>query len=149
MGYKLNGISTPLGGISWDKQVSSKDRFRHLFVFLESKRILTNPIEMEIADWCIHSVLEIKNILVNITKDVEFSDKEINIIRNMLNACNEYLDLVNPKRGSGIIYKNGERWADVGFDTAMKKFRKAFKDSITEIEANHKIKFNKIIPEEF
>ena len=149
MKYKLNGISTPVGGFSWNKQVSSKDRFKHLFVFLEPKRILTNPIEMEIADWCIHSVLEIKNALVNIMKDVEFSDKEINIIRNMLNACNEFLDLVNPKRDSGIIYKNGNKWADVGFDTAMKDFRKAFRNSISDIETNHKIKFNKVIPEEF
>jgi len=149
MRHKLNGISTPFGGFSWEKQVSSEDRFKHLLLFLESKRILTNPIEMEIASWCVSSVLEIKKTLVSITKDIQFNDKETNIIRNMINACNKYLDLVNPKCDSGIIYKNANGWSDAGFDAAMKGFRKAFRDSISEIETIFKLKFKKTIPEEF
>ena len=149
MKNRPTGINGFGGGISWERYVTSNDRFKHLLLFLESKRILTNPTEMEIADWCVRSVLEIKETLVSITKDIEFSEKEINIIRNMIDACNEYLDLVNPKCDSGIIYKNGNSWADASFDAAMKGFRKAFRDSISEVETNYNIKFKKIIPEEF
>ena len=64
MGFEINGFSTSLGGISWNKTSSSKELFAHLLLFLESKRILVNPIEMELKDWCIESVLDIKKQLV-------------------------------------------------------------------------------------
>ncbi|MGN1176381.1 MAG: DUF6650 family protein [Roseburia sp.] len=56
MKYELNGISTPFGGISWNKTNSLKDKFSFLLLYLESKRILVNPIEMEKKEWCIESV---------------------------------------------------------------------------------------------
>ena len=52
---------------------------KHLFFYLESKRILTNPIEMEIANQCVEAVLEIKNMLISITQDVEFSNENIHL----------------------------------------------------------------------
>ena len=70
MGFELNGFSTSLGGISWNKTTSSKEVFSHLLFFLESKRILVNPIEMEIKDWRVEAVLEIRQQLVNITQEV-------------------------------------------------------------------------------
>ena len=47
MKYELNGISTPFGGVSWNNTNSLKDKFSFLVFYLESKRILVNPIEME------------------------------------------------------------------------------------------------------
>ncbi len=46
MKYELNAISTPFGGVSWNKAISEKDKFSFLLIYLESKRILVNPIEM-------------------------------------------------------------------------------------------------------
>ena len=66
MKYELSGISTPIGGISWNRNVSGKDMFSYLLLFLESKRILVSPIDMEKKEWCIESVLEIKKTLVSI-----------------------------------------------------------------------------------
>ena len=37
-----------------------------MFYYLESKRILTNPMEMEIKEWSEKSAIEIKNKLVEI-----------------------------------------------------------------------------------
>ena len=56
MKYELNGISLPFGGISWNKTKSKKDIFSFLLIYLESKRILINPIEMEKKEWCMESV---------------------------------------------------------------------------------------------
>lgn len=68
MKYELNGVSTPIGGISWNKTHSVKDKFSFLLLYLESKRILVNPIEMEKKEWCIESVLEIKSNLLPLPK---------------------------------------------------------------------------------
>lgn len=149
MGFELNGFSTSIGGISWNKTTSSKELFTHLLFFLESKRILVNPIELEFKDWCIESVLEIKKQLVNITQEVKLKDFDADRIRNLVDACNNYLDTVTPMNLTGIIYKKDGRWEDLSFDRAMKEFRASFKQEIEKIEKKYRLKFHKIIPEEF
>ena len=149
MGLELNGFSTSLGGISWNKTTSSKEMFTHLLFFLESKRILVNPIELEFKDWCIESVLEIKQQLVGITQELKLKDFDADIIRNMIDACNDYLDTVKPMNLPGIIYKKDDRWEDLSFDRAMKAFRNSFKQEIAKVEKKYRLKFHKIIPEEF
>jgi hypothetical protein len=146
MKYRLTGISSPYGGVSWEKATSPTDRFKYLFLFLESKRILVNPIEMEIKDQCLRSVLEIRQALVEVTKDVDFPDADIGDVRQMINACNAYLDDVEPMNLTGVIYKKGGNWADMAFDAAMKKFRNVFRNVIAEIGKRHRIKFAKEIP---
>ena len=89
MKHEINGISLPFGGISWDNNTTAKDRFRYLLLFLESKRILTNPMYLELKEECIESVLEIKQTLVSITKDVDFKDSDIDIVRSLIAACND------------------------------------------------------------
>lgn len=149
MGLELNGFSTSLGGISWNKTTSSKEMFTHLLFFLESKRILVNPIELEFKDWCIESVLEIKQQLVNITQELKLKDFDADIISNLIDTCNNYLDTVKPMNLTGIIYKKEGRWEDLSFDRAMKTFRNSFKQEIVKIEKKYRLKFHKIIPEEF
>ena len=149
MGLELNGFSTSLGGVSWNKTTSSKEMFTHLLFFLESKRILVNPIELEFKDWCIESVLEIKQQLVSITQELKLKDFDADIIRNMIDACYDYLDTVKPMNLPGIIYKKDDRWEDLSFDRAMKAFRNSFKQEIAIIEKKYRLKFHKIIPEQF
>lgn len=129
------------------KAILQKKRFIICFCFWSQKRILVNPINMEIKEWCIESVLEIKETLVTITKDIKFKNDEISIIRDLIDACNTYLDTVSPMNLNGIIYKNGDRWEDLSFDNAMKNFRASFKIQIIKIEQKYKLKFNKDIPD--
>lgn len=149
MKFEINGVSFPFGGISWNKSISTKEMFAHLLLFLESKRILINPIEMEKKEWCIESVLEIKQKLISITEGTEIKDREKEIILNLIEACNEYLNKVVPMELPSIIFKNGDKWEDLNFDRAMKKFRNAFKQEIQKIEKDYKLSFSKIIPDEF
>lgn len=149
MKHEINGISFPFGGISWDNNTTAKDRFRYLLLFLESKRILTNPAYMELKQECIQSVLEIKHTLVEVIRDAEFSENDIEIIRSLIVACNTYLDTVRPDTVPHLIYKNGNRWADAGFDSAMKKFRKAFKSGIMQIEKQYGLRYKAQIPDEY
>lgn len=149
MKFEINGISFPFGGISWNRNSSAKEMFAHLLLFLEAKRILVNPIEMEKKEWCIESVLQIKQKLIAITEDIELNEQEKNIILNLIEACNEYLNKVLPMELPSIIFKNGDKWEDLSFDRAMKKFRNTFKQEIQKIEKTYKLSFTKIIPDEF
>lgn len=127
MKYELNGISLPFGGISWNKAKSKKDIFSFLLIYLESKRILVNPIEMEKKEWCMESVLEIKKQLVTITEKTDFKKDDLAIIRNMIEACNQYLDTVSKMDLPFIICKNQESkgmWSDLNFDNGLENHLK-------------------------
>ena len=66
MKFEINGVSVSFGG--WNKSISTKEMFAHLLLFLGAKRILVNPIEMEKKEWCVESVLEIKQNLLLLQK---------------------------------------------------------------------------------
>lgn len=149
MKHELNGINLPFGGISWDNNTTAKDRFRYLLLYLESKRILTNPMYMELKEECIDSVLEIKQTLVSITKDVAFREADIDIVHSLIAACNDYLDTIRSDSIPHLISKDGHNWADATFEAAMKNFRKAFKNGIKQIEEEYKLCYKGKISDKF
>ena len=58
------GDSTPLGGVSWqssDLEVSAVSR--RVIAFLEDRRVLYAPDELEVNSHCVHSILEIATSL--------------------------------------------------------------------------------------
>jgi hypothetical protein len=63
--HRLTGVTTPLGGVSWetlpdvDKEVLSR-----LVPFLEDRRVIYNPTEVEIPEHCVDSVMQIRRFLV-------------------------------------------------------------------------------------
>lgn len=144
-------ISTPIvgGGVSWEHIQEPKDRIQHLFTYLESKRILTNPSYVELVDQCISSALEIKLTLVNLTKDFIFDNDDMSSINKLIDVCNKYLNDVNQKSMPRLIYKQGDNWAEISFDEAMKTFRYAFRDEIQVLEKRHGILFRKEIPDKY
>ena len=150
MDYRLTGISTPIGGLSWSKVTSEKTLFQYLLLYLETKRILTNPIDMEVKSECISSVLEIKNTLPECAKVTSISKTGLAFIREMINACNKYLNTVKDESIPHLIYKaNGETWGNYSFDHAMKEFRYSFRDTIKKIEKQYRLSFAALIPDEY
>lgn len=150
MGIKITGISVPFGGVSWEYTEPEQKGIQDLFFYLESKRILTNPMDMEIKEWCEQSAIEIKNTLVSVFSKADYPQDTITCIRSMMNACNVFLDDMRKVNITGIIYKNGNGdWAHSGYSTAMKKFRKVFRDNIGLLSLAYNLTFPKEIPEEY
>lgn len=150
MGIKVTGLSTPFGGISWEYTEAEKKGVEELFFFLETKRILVNPIEMEIKQWCIKSAIEIKEKITELYSKYNFSNHATDCMRSMVNACNDFLDKLGDVKGIGILYKNGNGdWADSTFSSAMKHFRKIFRDNINLLSAAYNLTFHKTIPEQY
>lgn len=147
--FKLTGISTPVGGISWETCDSNKEEIRKLFLYLKSKRILINPTEMEIPEQCVESVLEIRSELVETIKNINLTSKIWDEVNKMIIACNTYLDEINKLKLPHIIYKSDNRWEDINFDYIMKRFRKDFKDSILNLEKICNLKSNINIPDKY
>ena len=142
MGIKLNGISVPIGGISWEYTESGQKGIQEMFYYLESKRLLINPKEMEKKEWSEKSAIEIKNKLVDILSRYKYDQ--------MVDACNEFLDNMQRVEVRGILYKNLQSdWEDLEYGVAMKKFRKIFRDNIKLLAETYNITFSKEIPKEY
>jgi len=125
MGFRIKGLDTPIVGVSWEYTDSEKKGIQQLFDYLETKRLLINPIDMENKDWCISSVIEIKNEVYEINAKFDFQNDTKSITKKMLDACNTFLDgLYNVKDrgndGAGKIslYINGVHAKDISFPNA-------------------------------
>ena len=150
MGIKLNGISVPIGGISWEYTESGQKGIQEMFYYLESKRLLINPKEMEKKEWSEKSAIEIKNKLVDILSRYKYDQNIITIIKQMVDACNEFLDNMQRVEVRGILYKNLQsEWGNLEYGVAMKKFRKIFRDNIKLLAETYNITFSKEIPKEY
>ena len=150
MGIKVTGLSTPFGGISWEYTEAEKKGVQELFFFLETKRILVNPIEMEIKQWCIKSAIEIKEKITELHFKYNFSNHTTDCMRSMIDACNDFLDKLGGVKETGILYKNGNGdWADSMFSSAMKRFRKIFRDNINLLSSAYNLTFHKTRPEQY
>ncbi len=137
------------GGASWENTKTPLGHISSLLKFLESKRLLTNPIEMEMADHCVSSALEIKNYISNLRTEVPFDDETDGVLLNLVTTCNIFLDQLSPLRGSGIIYKNGNDWANSSFSYSMKEFRQSFRKEIHVLSQKYNLIFKKDIPEQY
>lgn len=95
---KLNGISTPIGGISWDniERVDKSNFVNNLFIFLEDKRVLYYSCEYEYPIYCVQSILHIRQFLTeqlmilnnSNMKDPATIEKSM---RTMRTACHDFL----------------------------------------------------------
>lgn len=149
MGLRITGIDTPIGGVSWEYTDSEKKGIQQLFDYLETKRLLINPIEMEIKNWCILSAIEIKNEVYEINSKFNFQKQTKSITKKMIDTCNIFLDDLQNVKSNEIIYKSNGDWEDIVFSVAIKKFRKQFKESIDCLSNKYGITFNKRIPDEY
>lgn len=150
MGIKLNGISVPIGGISWEYTESGQKGIQEMFYYLESKRLLINLRERENKEWSEKSAIEIKNKFVDILSRYKYDQNIITIIKQMVDVCNEFLDNMQRVEVRGILYKNLQSdWEDLEYGVAMKKFRETFRDNIKLLAETYNITFSKEIPKEY
>ncbi|WP_330998639.1 DUF6650 family protein [Pectinatus frisingensis] len=139
-----------MGGISWEYTENERRQIQKLFYFLESKRLLINPADMELPDQCAQSAVEIKEFLVGLLCGFRFSKDVESHLKELCVACNVFLDEINFRQQPHIIYKNNSGdWADSNFSTIMKTFRKVFRTKIAYMEENYGLSFDNHIPEKY
>jgi hypothetical protein len=141
---KVNG--NIVGGISGEYNPSVKDFYRNLLVYLESKRVLFNPGAVEQKEHCIASVLEMKQTLASSVMGMSFTDKELQPIRDIIEACNNYLDKVGIFNGHGFIIDHQDwEWFNMSPNGALGSLRMGFRSVIENIERDYGLKYNKEI----
>jgi hypothetical protein len=106
---RLTGISTVVGGVSWEWSESERDTLRHLVTYLEDRRVLSLDFtqmsfsdfaadEIEEPDYVNQSLMNIRERLTAVLQELPEGSPAADPIRAMRTACTEYLTFIHAHR---------------------------------------------------
>lgn len=151
---RLTGISTPIFGVSWDPANTERDVAKQIIAFLEDKRVLYAPSEMEVPSHCVHSILEIRKCLTSKISKLEQDSELSKSLRAMRAACRKFMDVVKNKEGGDVVRFGAHpgHWASWEFNGALGALRGVFGIHIAKIAVAYGINVEKelssILPED-
>jgi hypothetical protein len=137
---RLTGISTPLVGVSWQPSDLEVSAARRVIAFLEDRRVLYAPDELEVPDHCVRSVLEIRHFLSDELGKHDSGSGFAGSLRAMRAACRKFLDRVGVDGRETVLYANhqGHR-ASWTFYRALGEMRGTFGVHVAKIAAEFKL----------
>jgi len=138
MKARVTGLGLWVFSASWAPSEAEVTKARRIIAFLEDRRVLYAPYDIEFPEYCVHSVLEIRKFLTieigATTKKTSFSDH----LRAMRAACRKFLDQVGPEEPRRMrfrpYYGDGDGW---DFSIALGELRAVFGVYIALIAAQH------------
>jgi hypothetical protein len=137
---RLTGISTPLGGVSWQSSDLEVNAARRVIAFLEDRRVLYAPEEMEVAAHCVDSVLEIRQFLSGELGKLDGKSEFAASLRAMRAACRKFLDRVGIDGREVVLYASHHgHWASWTFYSALGEMRGTFGVHLAKIAAEFKL----------
>lgn len=110
----ITGISTPVFGVSWKPPQDKRDFAARLITYLEDKRVLYVPHDMEYEAWAAESVLQIREELTRTLQECPSDEDLGRPIKGMQAACRMFLDLMGPPMGRGRFFDDQNMWIAVG-----------------------------------
>lgn len=135
---RLTGISTPVFGVSWNPPTSAVTVARSVLAFLEDRRVLYVPSEMETPEHCVRSVLDIRQFLTRTLGDLAEDEPIVPHLRAMRAACRKFLETV--EAGDPRVVPFGAHhghWASWVFQGALGEMRGVFGIHVAALAAMH------------
>lgn len=135
---RLTGLSVPIFGAQWNPPELEVTKARRILSYLEDKRVLYNPSELEVPRHCVDSVIDIRHFLTNEIADLPEKSALATQLRAMRAACRKFLDMLDD-RGPQIVdaaWRPGH-WASWHFSTALGELRGVFGIHVAQIAAEH------------
>lgn len=121
---RLTGFSTPFGGISWQPEESEEQSARRVIAYLEDRRILYDPFEVEVPEYGAESVLDIRRFVTSEIGALGAQSPLADNLRAIRAACRKFLNAIDSddRPHAGARYWGHSRWS---FDRALGELRNA------------------------
>ena len=134
---RLTGFATPVFGVSWNPPEAHITIARRVITYLEDRRVLYNPYNLEDPGHCIQSVIQIRQFLTAELNNLFEDDTLSQNLRAMRAACRKFLDTVQEgdegTRG-GWRYGGFHGWV---FNSALGELRGVIGIHVTALAAQH------------
>ncbi len=148
---RITGISCPFFGISWEPSETERRIAKRIIIYLEAKRVLYSPYELETVYPTVESVVEIKNKLTDEIPKMKENGELNQYTRAMRNACNKFLSRCRDDdnfRRYASIRGNVDNWI---FTSAIGELRGVFGVMVGQISKAYGVdvedELSDIIPE--
>ncbi len=132
---RVTGISSPIGGIQWDAPPPAVKIARDLITELEDCRVLYAPTDLENADHCVQSVDQIRKMLTEALKELEYQSPLDKQIRRMRKAARRFMDRVEHQGFDSFA----EPVRDSILERELHELRHKFGDAIAEISVSYEV----------
>ncbi len=128
---KLTGFTTPIFGISWEPPNNEREIAQSVVTFLEDRRVLYNPTELELPHRCISSVIEIRHFLTEKLNELDQNSELAKNVRTMRSACRRFLDTAQRfERGQHFSHGSYQSWV---FYSSLGEMRSLFGLCLSQI----------------
>jgi hypothetical protein len=135
---RLTGISTPVFGVSWNPSQAECTVAKRVIAFLEDRRVLFVPSEMETPHHCVESVLQIRQFLTSEIGALDNTSQLSQNLRAMRSACRKFLEATSDKDGCVIRFGNSYgHWASWVFNGALGEMRGVFGVHLASLSAKY------------
>ncbi|HYC61113.1 MAG TPA: DUF6650 family protein [Thermoanaerobaculia bacterium] len=135
---RLTGISIPIFGISWTPPASERDAAKRVVTFLEDRRVLYNPSELEVPEHCVMSIVDMRRHLTDDLQKIDADGELAKQLRAMRAACRKFLDTVQVPNEYYDIVEHGftrGHFASWVFLSALGELRGVFGLHLAQIAA--------------
>lgn len=135
---RITGISTPFGGVQWaDPGPSDTEIVRKFILFLEDRRVLYNPMILEVESEVEHSIHQIREESTKTLQALPAKAFGVIPIRTIRAACRRFHDDEREdfrNFGGGPWRGRGE---NAGFFMALGAFRATIAQQVTYLAAHY------------
>lgn len=135
---RITGLSVPIFGVQWNPPEAECVAARRVLAFLEDRRVLYVPSEMEVPHHCVESVLRIREF-ITVELGKLGSDSELaQSLMAMRAACRKFLATVEADDRRIIEFAHSQgHFASWVFNGAVGELRGVFGVHVTRIAAAH------------
>jgi len=134
---RITGLNCPVFGVSWNPPEAARTIARRTIAFLEDRRVLFAPSEMEVPHHCVQSVLRIRDFLTIEIGTLESGNEIAAAMRGMRTASRKFLDTAGGARGAEILRYGGHsgHWASWVFNSSLGEMRGVFGIQVAKLAA--------------
>lgn len=135
---RLTGFSTPIFGVQWNPPESQRTVARRVIAFLEDRRVLFVPSEMESPEHCMQSILRIRELLTQELGRLDSDQPLAQSLRAMRAACRKCLTTLEADDRHIIQFgAHHNHYASWIFNGAIGELRGVFGIHIAAVAASH------------
>ena len=133
---RLTGISIPIFGVQWTPPEPEVTAARRVIAYLEDRRVLYVPGEMESPHHCVESLLRIREHFTQEIGNLGGKSMLAESLRGMRAACRKFLTTVGGDDGRIVRHGNDHgHYASWIFNGALGELRGVFGIYIAQIAA--------------